>query len=318
MSFQGFARLAARCWYVFVALPIAMLGICFAMEATGAIVANEYTATSSILVNSEQYVVYGIAVDEVEGPDEKYEGLKLQAQLRESKSTIEIKATGKDPELSVLAVNDIAETTVELAKEFIVESSVAEGDSAFDAQIINAESAAKISRGKMYAFAFFAIGILAAFCVLLAIGLVKQYVISKDDVSRVTGYPVFNNCGSLNGARLLVDLDLLVGNGGTQVVCVLPLRDDASSQEVGTELEAAAKDASASRSVWTIRRLPSPLCDPSVLLQAKECDFTVLVVSQWTDRIPDLECVLCEFALAKMENVGIAFEEKKFRRLSAK
>lgn len=308
MPFRDFVRLAKKLWYVVVGLPVVMFGACLALQAAGVIGADAYSATSRILVNSEQYVVYGIVTDEMTSFQGLYEDVKLKAELRESKSTIEITATGKDPDLCVSVSEEIAESAVLVAGDFLAGGG-GEPALSFESQIVTDENASFVSRGKMYALAFALTGLLVALCVVLVFGLAKKYVLSARDVSDSTDYPILGTFdGKVDGDRLLANIRLAAGEKSVRSICVMPLSEVGFAREVAQSLENAANVSCSDGA--KIEALASPVMQPSILIKAKEFDFAVLVVAQWSDRLPALDEALGEFELARMENVGIVLKGK--------
>lgn len=310
MPFRDFVRLVKRLWYVVVGLPIVMLGACLALQAVGVIGADAYSATSRILVNSEQYVVYGIVADEMMSFQGVYDDVNLKAELRESKSTIEITATGSDPDLCVSVPEEIAESALLVAGDFLAEEN-GEEPSSFEGQIVTDESASVVSRGKMYVLAFALTGLLVALCVVLGFGLARKYVLSARDISDSTDYPILGTfAGKVDGDRLLANIRLAAGEKSVRSICVMPLSADGLAREVVQALEKADADGASCPDGAKIEALASPVMQPSVLIDAQEFDFAVLAVAQWSDRLPALDEALGELELARMENVGVVLKEK--------
>lgn len=310
MPFRDFVRLVKRLWYVVVGLPIVMLGACLALQAIGVIGADAYSATSRILVNSEQYVVYGIVADEMMSFQGVYDDVNLKAELRESKSTIEITATGSDPDLCVSVPEEIAESALLVAGDFLAEEN-GEEPTSFEGQIVTDESASVVSRGKMYVLAFALTGLLVALCVVLGFGLARKYVLSARDISDSTDYPILGTfAGKVDGDRLLANIRLAAGEKSVRSICVMPLSADGLAREVVQALEKADADGASCPDGAKIEALASPVTQPSVLIDAQEFDFAVLAVAQWSDRLPALDEALGELELARMENVGVVLKEK--------
>ena len=139
--------------------------------------------------------------------------------------------------------------------------------------------------------------------------MAKKYVLSARDVSDSTDYPILGSFdGKVDGDRLLANIRLSAGEKSVHSICVMPLSEDGFAREVAQSLENAVDVSCSDRAKTEV--LASPVTQPSSLIRAREFDFAVLAVAQWSDKLPALDEALGEFELARMENVGVVLKGK--------
>lgn len=334
MTLLDLGRLIRRYVVLVVALPIICVAICagvlYLVPNLGS-GGGSSSSSSYIVVNSQLQAVAGLAANQSKLAEEEFSGVTLVAKGDSATYTVTITATGEDDVLCADAANEVAERAVELAEDFFSETSEKENVVAFNAQVQYAQPGVsaddkKAGGGKMkYLLVALLAGLFVAICIVVIIDMVRRPVKSIEGVQDAVELPVLEKLPVKDGGeRLLANVRFASKVENLSSVCVVPVGVvEVADETCEALIQAAEKEGlAAQRTKISADAVKAPelsgdglsvvSCESfqqgmGAAYTAQHVDAVVLVVSQWSDSLKQLESAVAELQLADTNLVGVVF-----------
>lgn len=327
VSVSDLVCLLKRFWPIVLAVPLAVCVLAICVYTLGNVGTVTYSATAKILANSQLPTVYGIVLEEIDAYEKDGEGdrVSFAADSAPSMSMVEIVATGEDADKCIACVNTLAKKAVDSASAFLANTEKAEGVIPFEAHAVESVSATAIS-GKnvgFYVVVALLTGLILAVGVVFAIGLMRGYVISGENVAAMTSHPVWSvSAGDKRSERRLASIQFLVKGAVPARLCVIPISSSEVAGEIANAIEAFVSSwgtgdvvddggASAKSDSWLVECECPLALGVDAVYEAKKCDAVILAVRQFADRLSDVKLALDELEMAGIQNVGIVVDMKE-------
>lgn len=332
-----------RKWVLIVPLLSAVIlggGMCVASVVTG-----NYTATSVLTVadstglvgpTSLSNLINVFAQDVVASMEG--EGFEVSAQSDAASQSVEFSAVASNEEQSIDLANMLAEKTEDVAmaalreqgdaylaavedlgglpsdaESTLVSSGATSADraAALRSCFFTISPATEADRTDLLKCAKYALigllgGLFVVVCALVFYDALRHPIKSRDDLSRVTDFPVLaEGLSATSCERMIANVSFLSGTPlGT--LCIIPASGHARNDLV--ELLKSSLNSNCGTPRFkndAILGYDSPEVSMNGVCAARKSDATVIVVRPWQDRASNVEDSLAELKLAKANVVGI-------------
>lgn len=326
MTLTDFWQMVKRFWMMVVLLPIVFAAVFTGYSYLAAKEQPSYSATATIVPNSQGSTVAGLAVNESSSPRDSFPGIDVEVTYDAAKSIVSIFASGDSPEMAEQCANTIALEVVKKA-EALYADIPADAEIPFAAELGVATVSQDSAWAKPgYILVSLLVGLVVAFCILVLIDMVRRPVLSRESVEEQEHLSFFGDCpDGANGTRLLANLRFSLADEKCLTVCMVPLSAKSRSDAVANALGAAAKEdrvhdalplrfmpladvsLSASREAITVMDSVPLSADINVAYAAQKAGITILVVREWADSMKDLEATVEQLKRAHANLVGFIY-----------
>lgn len=326
MTLTDFWHMVKRFWVLVVLLPIVFAAAFTGYSYFAAKEQPSYSATVTIVPNSQGPTVAGLAVNGASSPRDGFSGVDIEVAYDTVKSMVTIVASGDSPETAEYCANMLALEAVKKA-EALYADIPANVEIPFAAELGVAtvsQDSAWVKPG--YILVSLLVGLVVAFCILVLIDMVRRPVLSRESVEEQEHLSFFGDCpDGANGTRLLANLRFSLADEECFTVCLVPLSAKSRSDAVANALEAAAREdgghdalplrfmpsadasLSASREAITVMDSVPLSADINAAYAAQKAGITILVVREWVDTMKDLEATVEQLKRAHANLAGFIY-----------
>lgn len=274
---------------------------------------KDYQAVATITASSEAGALGGIAT--MTAAEASQNGVTVIAATNANAKQVTLTAKGYNAQSVQEAANSAAQSAANRAQE------------SFPAQTFKVATATAAKDVSQSPFKTAPIALLVALfiviCGIVVWDTVKRPIKSKDNLEEVAQAPVIGQLPTCdNGEKLFANVRF-VAKDTLNTVCIVPVDDPSASRQVAEEIYSTARmlgintemfkaDPHAEYLYTDIALADLNLVDCAPLSQgmgaaylSRNADVVILAVRQWTDSAKEIETILNEFNIAKIDLNGI-------------
>ncbi len=322
MTISELWQLVKRFWVLVVAIPIVFASAYALYAFIIAPTPASYTATATVVPNSQGQAVAGLAVSESSSINGIQSDAAVTVAYDATKTVVSINATGGNADKAAEWANQTALNVIAKAEAFY--SDTAQKNVIPFAVEFNEATVVEDADQKKLGFVVgaFLVGLIIALCILVLINMIRRPVLSKQSVEEESGLALFENCpDGEEGKRLLANIRFSLSETANQSICLVPVSDHSHNESVLAALQEAIH-AEGSDSLMVAQSLNDDFCGTSnmILIDAKslvgdietayvaeKAGITLLVVRQWADSMKDLEATVSQLRRAHANLVGFVY-----------
>lgn len=320
MTLYELLQLIKRYWKLCVILPVVCAFVCGAFllirDSGGSYTANAYIVAGSTAQVSS---LNGTASSAAREFQQANSGYKASVKADNASLTVTVTVTGPDSQGTADAANEIAESSVTESKKLLGAGNISAN--------VKKASVGKAQSGKSiptYVLVALLAGLFVAVCIVVGIDAVRRPVKGSRDLATVADLPVLAEIPVDSGDRLLANVRFASGEKVPHGIMVIPASTGESASQAATLLSAASGNESPDESqahggpVTVVASEPL-LQDVAPVYEAQKADAVLIVASQWTDSLKDVEATVAQLKLAGANVVGcVLVREESEAKVSGK
>lgn len=274
---------------------------------------KDYQAVATITASNEVAAAGGIAT--TAASEASNNGITVKAATNANAKQITLTAEGHNAQGVQEAANSAAQSAANRAQESF---------SAQTFKVATASAAKDVSQSpfKTALIALFA-ALFVVICGIVVWDTVKRPIKNKDNLEEVAQAPVIGQLPTRDHGEKLFANVRFVAKDALNTVCIVPVDDPSASRQVAEEIYGAAsmlgintemfKADPHAEYLYTDTALADlNLVDCAPLSQgmgaaylSRNADVVILAVRQWTDSAKEIEAIINEFSIAKVELNGV-------------
>lgn len=274
---------------------------------------KDYQAVATITASNEVAAAGGIAT--TAASEASNNGIAVKAATNANAKQITLTAEGHNAQGVQEAANSAAQSAANRAQESF---------SAQTFKVATASAAKDVSQSpfKTALIALFA-ALFVVICGIVVWDMIRRPIKNKDNLEEVAQAPVIGQLSTRDHGEKLFANVRFVAKDALNTVCIVPVDDPSASRQVAEEIYGTAsmlgintemfKADPHAEYLYTDTALADlNLVDCAPLSQgmgaaylSRNADVVILAVRQWSDSAKEIEAIINEFSIAKVELDGV-------------
>lgn len=321
MTLLDLGRLIKRYWYIVVIIPVVCSVVCAAyLMSTKKPEVIQYTAQSTIVVNSQVNTVVGLAQNNATLAKAEHKDASIAAAVASGTTNIVVTVSSQDEYEAKALAEEIANATLSQAQILFAPDRINDNVIEFDALILDTTESSTSGNSQeksntlKYVLVSLVAGLFVGIFIVVLIDLIRRPVISISNIQEITDLPLLDQFPLKDdGSRLLANIRFAAQQNNLNSICLIPVGDNDYSELIETALVEAFKAENDSEAILAISSYESLNSNMNGAYGSQKAQATILIVQQWADSLKQLESTVAELQLARATVVGFVFISGKVK-----